>query len=130
MNLSPELARNIIEIASSYISRPFDYEQFNCVHFVREVYSKVDIELPLLVRGEYPPQEFHLSINEFEMMPIGHCVFFKRRTSVTERVWTHVAMVYSSSELIHCARRFGGKVVVTPKAEFLDVYILTPQSPC
>jgi cell wall-associated NlpC family hydrolase len=129
MIITEDSSAKIIQVATKYLGRPFDYEKFNCVHFVREVYSNVGIDLPLIPRAGYPLQQFNLSVSEFELMPIGHSVFFKRKASLSNRVWTHVAIVASNSELIHCSRHFGGKVVVTPKIDFLQVYSLAPSHP-
>ena len=124
MVLTKDISDRIIIIAHSYLDRPFDYEKFNCVHFVREVFCSIRINLPLLERSGHPPEEFHLSIDEFKLMPIGHSVFFRRKATASNRIWTHVAIIASSNELIHCTRRFGGKVVVTRIDEFLEVYAL------
>ena len=115
---------HIIRVGKSYLGQPFDYTHFNCVHFVRKVYSTIGIELPLLSRSMQPPNEFHLSRAELMAMPIGHTIFLKRRASVSDRLWTHVAIIFSPSELIHCTRHFEGGVVITPATEFFEAYTL------
>jgi len=125
--LSKIISNRILEIATEYLGRDFDYEKFNCVHYVREVYFRVGIVLPILVRGEYPPPDFHLSHEEFSLMPLGHSVFFKRKTSMSDRYWTHVGIIFSTSEIIHCSWIFGDKVVITSLPEFFEVYDLAPK---
>jgi hypothetical protein len=61
-------------------------------------------------------------------MPIGHSVFFKRRASLSSRIWTHVAIIISPESLIHCSRNLGRAVVITPKIEFMEVYSLVSKS--
>jgi hypothetical protein len=126
MILTTSIADHIVKVARTYIGRPFDYEKFNCVHFVREVYAAVGIELPLLMRELLPPREFHLSREELSGMPIGHSVFLKRKTSRSGRSWTHVAIIVSFVEVIHCSRRFGGAVTVTAVPQLFEVYELAP----
>ena len=126
MNITAPVSDRIVSTAQDYIGRPFDYEKFNCVHFVIEVFASAGIVLPLLERTGFPPKDFHLSSEEFRCMPVGHSVFFKRKASTSSRIWTHVAIIHSKDELIHCTRRLGGKVVVTACDEFLDVYTLAP----
>ena len=82
---------------------------------VREVYSLVGISLPLLMRYDLPPREFHLSQDEFALMLNGHRVFFKRKTSNANRFWTHMAIIVSQYKLIHCSRSCGKRVLVTQK---------------
>lgn len=127
MFLSKDISDRIVSSAYCYLGWPFDWEKFNCVHFVRQVYYDVGIELPLLIRKNFPPAEFHLFSEEFVLMPIGHIVFFKRKESKVNRLWTHVAIIVSSNELIHCTRHLGNGVVITPKQEFMKVYYITPK---
>ncbi len=127
MFLSESLSTSIVTTACTYLNHPFDYEKFNCVHFVISVYENVGISVPRLSRNGYPLTDFHLFSDEFAVMPIGHSVFFKRKTKVSTRIWSHVAIVVSPYELIHCSRYFGGKVVITPKEDFLGVYDLVPK---
>lgn len=125
MNLSKETSELIVQTAKAYLGREFDLATFNCVHFVREVYQQVGIVLPLLARYDIPPSEFHLSEEEFALMPVGHCVFFKRKNTRLNRHWTHVAIVFSADDLIHCTRNIGRGVVVTSKEAFLEIYQLS-----
>src|SRR3989344_8218088 len=126
MVLSVIMARRIVATALGYVGTPYDWEQFNCVHFIRKVYSDVGIVFPRLVKDMAPPAEFHLSEQEFEEMPLGHSVFLKRRESQLPRSWTHIAIIVSLNELVHYARRME-RVVVTSRAEFLETYSLTPK---
>jgi hypothetical protein len=129
MILSISMSDRIITNAYHCIEESFDYEKFNCVHFVREVYFSVGIELPLLDRTGFPPEDFHLSKEEFALMPKGHSVFFRRKASISDRIWTHIALIASSDEIIHCSRSFGKKVSVTSVAEFMKIYDLAPKPP-
>ena len=124
MILSEALSRQIIAVTQKYVGRFFDWDTFNCVHFVREVYREVGIELPRLVRGKLPPQDFHLSKERFESMPLGHSVFFRRRTSISDRSWTHVAIIAGRDQLVHCTRHLGNGVSISSTLEFLNVYEL------
>jgi len=127
MFLSKDVSGRIVSVSYRYLGRPFDYETFNCVHFVRVVYFEVGINLPLLIRNGLPPIEFHLSNEEFALMPIGHIVFLKRKKGKLERFWTHVAIIAESKTLIHCTRNIGKGVVLTSLSDFMEVYDLTPQ---
>ena len=129
MVLSPILSERIILAAYQYLDHSFDYETFNCIHFVIKVYRDAGIELPLLVRGDYPPPDFHLAPDKFAVMPIGHSVFLKRKANLFDRVWTHAAIIVSSDSLIHCSRHFGHKVAVTEKSELLNIYDLAVSRP-
>lgn len=125
MDLTKNLSSRVVSVACSHIGREFCYESYNCVHFVRDVYAEVGIVLPLLKRYWPPPKEFHLNSIEFERMPLGHSVFFKRKKSkFVERSWTHVAIIIGESELIHCTRNMGMGVVITSRATFLGAYDL------
>jgi len=127
MLLTNDQAEGIVVIAHGYISRKFCFETFNCVHFVREVYSKAGIDFPRLAKDLPPPADFHLSSEKFAEMPIGHSAFFKRRGSkLVNRLWTHVAIVFGENELIHCTRNLGDGVVITPRPIFLEMYVLSP----
>lgn len=126
MDLNKSLSQDIVRFAHECLGHEFCWTTFNCVHFVRRIYSQVGIEFPLLIRDALPPQEFHLTVEEFEKMPVGHSVFFKRRMSSNQRrSWTHVAIIAEGNTLVHCTRNLGVGVVLTPKAEFLEVYKLT-----
>jgi cell wall-associated NlpC family hydrolase len=126
MVLSEELSHQIVASAKRFIDKPYDWDSFNCVHFVRQAYAEAGIVLPKLIRDGFPPDDFHLSEGEFASMPLGHSVFFKRIASQLPRIWTHIAIIVSSDALIHCSRR-EGKVVVTDKEKFLLNYRLSPK---
>ena len=125
MDLSKTLSELIVSRAQEYSGRPFDWDTFNCVHFVRSVYADVGITFPILKRYELPPEEFHLSSEKFAEMPLGHSVFFKRKDKMTKRYWSHVALVVAPDALMHCTRHLGSGVVLTPKSIFLEVYELS-----
>lgn len=129
MNLSTALAEQIITASRAYLGRPYDWRQFDCVHFVLQVYKDVGIELPRLSGQWLPPHEFHLSGEELVAMPIGHPVFLKRKLSQKPKIWTHVAIIYSPTEVIHCSRHFGRQVAITPVGEILATYAVAPKPP-
>lgn len=124
---SQNQSESIVTISYNYLGKPFDWDTFNCVHFVRRVYHEVGICFPLLSREDLPPSNFHLSADEFALMPIGHSVFFKRRASKLARFWTHVAIIVSPDTLIHCTRHLGLGVIVSSKSEFMEIYDLAPK---
>jgi len=43
MILSKQLSDSITAVSCRYLGRSFDLDTFNCVHFVRSVYSDVGI---------------------------------------------------------------------------------------
>ena len=129
MNISSNCSKEIIQSAEKYFGQPYVRATFNCAHFVANTYSDVGIIMPKFHARMYPPHEFNLTQEEFERMPVGHSMFMKRKTSVSDRIWTHVAIVYSSNEIIHCSHHFGDKVSITLKSEFIRVYGLVPKSP-
>ncbi len=129
MFLSKELSERIVIVSCHYLGKPFDWDTFNCVHFVRQVYFGVGINLPRLIKSLPPPFEFHLSPDEFTLMPIGHSVFFKRKETELLRPWTHMAIIINSEELIHCSLRMGNSVNIASKKKLLEVYDLAPRRP-
>lgn len=62
-------------------------------------------------------------------MPVGHTVFLRRKLSEKPKVWTHVVIVYSPTEVIHCSRHFGRQVTITPIGEILATYAVAPKPP-
>jgi hypothetical protein len=124
MVLSKTMSAQIIRSASQHIGRPFVYETFNCVHFVREVYLLVGIHFPLLPPMDFPPSEFHLTAAELESKPLGHSFFLKRKEGRRLRIWSHVAIIYSPNEVIHCTRHSGEGVTVTPMSQLFVLYDL------
>ena len=123
MVLTKKLSDEIVRVSYTYLGKEFCWTTFNWVHFVREVYGQVGILVPLLNKQYPPPKYFHLTDSEFEKMPIGHSVFFRRRLSqVTNRTWTHVGIIIGRDEIIHCTRNLGNGVVITTRHDMLEVY--------
>ena len=58
MFISKILADDITACAYSYIAKPYDWDTFNCIHFVRRVYRDVGIDFPLLDKKLFPPEYF------------------------------------------------------------------------
>ncbi|MBX4210840.1 C40 family peptidase [Candidatus Parcubacteria bacterium] len=128
MILTEILSQEIVTAARSYLGKPFDWDTFNCVHFIRMVYRDVGIVFPVLKRYDYPPAEFHLSAEAFSKMPIGHSVFFKRKAKSTARFWSHVAIIIGEDTLIHNTRHLGQGVSITEVSSLLYVYDLAEQA--
>lgn len=124
MVLDAAISDQIIAVARTYIGRPYDWQDFDCIQFILEVYRECGIVIPRFGAMGYPPENFHLSEEEFARMPVGHVVFFKRRASLRPRIWTHAAIIFSATELIHCSRHSGNGVRVTHRDEFLKTYAL------
>ena len=106
MVLSSDIASRIVVVAYQYLGRAYDFKTFDCVHFIVSVYRDVGIVIPRFGSAGFPPRDLHLSADEFEKMPLGHTVFFKRKANTSGRIWTHAAIIVSSCELIHCSRHF------------------------
>ena len=126
MILSTQLSDRIVAASYRYLDRPFDWDTFNCIHFVRRVYGDVGIVFPALARSMLPPDGFHLSSEEFGLMPLGRSVFLKRKAKATERPWSHVAIIVGPDKLIHCTRHMGESVIVSSKDELMRVYDRAP----
>jgi cell wall-associated NlpC family hydrolase len=126
--LSKKLSDRIVTVSQSYLGRPFDWDTFNCVHYVRSVYHNVGITLPELVRLMLPPSEFNLSPDELVSMPLGHSVFLKRKAKVTRRPWSHVVIIVGPDKFIHCTRHMGDGVIISSKDELLEIYDLVPKT--
>lgn len=124
MIIDQEMSNRIVAEATKFVGKPYDWRTFDCIHFIIAVYRSVGIEIPRFGSSGFPPRQFHLTKEEFEQMPIGHSVFFKRKAKVTDRVWSHAAIIFSQNELIHCSRHFGPGVTVTAKSDFLQLYDL------
>ncbi len=129
MIITPDLSRKIIRSALKYIDRSYIRSTFNCAHFVANTYEQIGIVMPKFHAHLYPPADFNLTHDEFENMPVGHSIFLRRKTSVSDRIWTHVAIIYSQTHIIHCSHHFGDKVTVTPRSDFIQIYGLVPKLP-
>jgi len=127
MVLSETASDLVIRAAHQHLGRSYVWQTYDCVNFVVDVYRQANIEMPVIDKTGSPPVGFHLSADEFGSMPLGHSIFLKRKASLSDRIWTHVAIIVSQHEVIHCSRHFGRKVVVTPVKEFLRVYTLAPK---
>ena len=127
MILSGIMSRRVIRAAYAYSGTRYDYKTFDCVHFILRTYEDAGLPIPWFGPIGYPPPNLHLSAEEFERMPLGSTVFLKRKASTSARIWTHMAIIVSDHELIHCSRHFGGHVTVTPKNEFMGIYALAPK---
>lgn len=127
MVLSLEMSTNIIHAARRYIGKSYNFKTFDCIHFILNVYRGVGIQVDRFGGQGYPPENLHLNDIDFDKMPLGHSVFFKRKASMKDRLWTHAAIIISPHELIHCSRHFGNQVIITPKIDFMETYTLAPK---
>lgn len=115
MLLSAETSQKIVQTSLTYLGKPYDYKTFDCIHFIVSVYRDVGIIIPRFGGSGPPPTNINLSAEEFERMPLGHPVFFKRKLSTSNRIWTHAALILSSHEFIHGSRFYNNKIVITEK---------------
>ena len=121
MNLAINQVQKITEIAQSYIGKPYLPNQFECADFVREVYKRIGIEVPLLAKSA-PPVEFNITTEQLAEPPIGHLMFLKNPKDRRQRSWTHVVIILSRKTCIHCSFFFGKKVVVSTFEEIFQRY--------
>ena len=115
----------IINKAASYLDRPYK-KGFACLDFLRLVYRAVGIEIPRLWSGEPPPQWININSEEAVNPPIGHIMFLRRRETKTTRYWTHVIIILSERECIHCSYYFGGKVCISLLEKIFALYDFAP----
>ena len=113
MNLSQEQRESIIKISIGYLRREREVG-FSCVDFVRLVYRQIGIDIPLLMPKLPPPSEINIKREDLGFLPLGEIIFLRDRSDGRPRPWTHVGIVYSPFEIIHCSLFFGGCVVITP----------------
>jgi hypothetical protein len=125
--LSKSVSDLIIARAYQDLGRSYDLRTFDCVRYVVSVYRDVGIEIPQFGSRGLPPADFHLSAEEFAVKPIGHTVFLRRKANTSDRLWTHMVIIVSPDELIHCSSRFGNKVVVTRWDDLFELYSLAPK---
>lgn len=128
MIFSEIVSARIVSTAYTYLGRAYDWRTFDCCHFIIAVYRDAGIHIPRFGPSGYPPADFHLSLDEFGRMPLGHSVFLKRKASPSNRIWTHMAIIISPTEFIHCSRHFGSKVTITSKIDFIETYALAPKA--
>lgn len=103
----------IITTARRYLGSPYQ-DDFTCLDFVRTVYAKHGFTVP--------PIELNLQAKDLENPPIGFVLYLRRRGYSGDRRWTHVTIVVSATECIHCSHYFGDKVVITPLKDVLSFY--------
>jgi hypothetical protein len=113
MNLSQDQREAVVRISGEYLGRKREIG-FSCVDFVRTVYGRIGIEIPLLMPKMLPPVEFNLRREYLLNPPLGEIIFFKDRSDKRLRLWTHLGIVYSVCEIIHCSLFLGEQVVITP----------------
>ena len=129
MILTPDLRQSIIATARSYIGTPKS-PAFNCVDFVRKVLATNGIVLPLINPYTQPPIEWGIKDLSLCNDAFGEIIFLKRILSQSDRPWTHVALVVSQSECIHCSSYFGRQVSKTSFEDLFTVYRFVPSGVC
>lgn len=121
MKLSKKQIRIILREAEKLLGKNRKPD-FTCVDFVREVYLKADIKLPLINPDKIPALFPNLSQSEIDGDALGKILFLKKKTTDKARVWTHVGIIFSENELVHCSKMFGNQVCTTPIQEVLEHY--------
>ena len=124
---TPEISQRIVTIAHMYLGRPYDYKTFDCIHFIVGVYREVGITIPRFGAQGYPPPDFNLTPEEFLGKPLGSTIFLKRKATTSDRIWTHMVMIASPTDFIHCSRFFGNLVLLTPIETVLEYYYHVPK---
>jgi hypothetical protein len=122
-----ETAERIVEIARTYLGRPYDYKTFDCVHFIVGVYREVGIVIPRFGGQGHPPSDFNLTPEELAERPLGSTIFLRRKDYNGSRVWTHMVLIASQTHFIHCSRFFGHLVLLTPIETVLEYYHHVPK---
>lgn len=125
MKLNKETRDAVVFVSLKYIGERWTKE-FTCIDFVRDVYRKVGIELPLVWGYSVPQKEFNISKKDFISWTYGYIVFLKRKKYSGKRVWTHLAITLPNGRIIHCSERFGGNVSIVTKEEVLSIYQYIP----
>ena len=106
----------IIASARRYLGRPYQ-EDFTCLDFVRAVYAEHGLSVP--------PASLNLDAADLADPPIGFVLYLRRKAYIGTRTWTHMVLIASATECIHCSRFFGGKVVLTPLRHIRAIYEVT-----
>jgi cell wall-associated NlpC family hydrolase len=125
MELSQEKREAVVAIALEYLDREWG-DHFNCITFVREVYRKVCVDVPLIYSHVPPPKECNISADGLDCWHEGLILFLKRKGYTGSRTWTHVGITMPSGRLIHCSDYFGKRVSITQKEEIFTFYQYVP----
>lgn len=113
MNLLQSQRELVVKIAQGYLGKK-RRNDFKCIDFVRMVYRGIDIVVPQISPSLFPPKEFNIAKEDLDKPPLGGVIFLRDRGDRRLRTWTHVGIIYSPTEIIHCSLYFGGCVVITP----------------
>lgn len=125
MELPQEKRDVIVALSLGYLGRQWS-ENFNCIAFVREIYKRVGIQIPLIYSHTLPPREFNITERDLDSWQTGYIVFLKRQKYAGKRTWTHVGITQPEKKLIHCSRYFGKQISITPKREIFSFYHYVP----
>ncbi len=114
MSSQPFDGGSVVATALQYLGRAYT-KSFTCIDFLREVY---------LAHGwSVPPPTLNVCIDQlFDNPPVGYALYLRLKTSGHTEGWTHVAIIVSAEECIHCSYFFGKRVVLTPTADLLALY--------
>lgn len=113
MRLSGKQKRKIMNIARMFVGRPYSKE-FDCIGFIRAVYTSADIHIPKISPLAAPPYEFNIRKEELKNVSEGSIIFLKDRYDPRkERKWTHVIIALRHGRCIHNSIFYGSKVTIS-----------------
>ncbi len=120
MELTDKQAQVILLESEKLINKKREPD-FTCVDFVRQVYKKARIEIPLIGPNK-TPEKFNINESQLQNPPLGRLVFMKKKVTSKSRYWTHVGIIFTRTQLIHCSNMFGKKVCITELEEIWKHY--------
>ncbi|HEY0220630.1 MAG TPA: NlpC/P60 family protein [Candidatus Paceibacterota bacterium] len=123
MNLTDEQVRTIVREAKSYLGHKYR-PGFKCIDYVRKVYQTAGINIGILGPNS-PPAELNIEKEKLQSPPTGSLIFLRNKTEKRERAWSHLVIVLSNDECIHCSL-FIGEVVTSSFEEIFRKYEFAP----
>ncbi len=127
MQLTKDQTKRVVEVALSYLDHPYIPRKFECVDFVRAVYANIGIIMPKFASYS-PPVAFNVEIQVVSDLPIGHPIFLRDKHDPRKRAWTHIGIIFSKNECIHCSLFWGRKVVISSFEEIFERYEFAPST--
>jgi cell wall-associated NlpC family hydrolase len=116
MIFNSDMLPQIVNESFKYLDVSYDPLNFNCLDFVRKVYSKFGIDPP---PWKLNPSLLNLRYDE---VPVGYVIYLKHREDSMNRNFTHAAIFIGNQKFIHCSYYFGNKVVISEMDELLKIY--------
>lgn len=118
MDICRKTSDDITKKARELLDTPYNSLSFNCLHFVRAVYTEVNLSLP--------PLKMNPGLDDLRsgLVPPGHVLYLRHKRDDTKRRFTHAAIVMEDKKIIHCSYYFGEKVVISDIDEILSLYDL------